>query len=69
MKKTLRKITVNNKEMLWLVSNYNGDGDGGIELKVFMGRTLFLKKWLTGNSKPKSVTPGFVKQQILLNLA
>lgn len=59
-KSNLRKIIVNGEQYFWKVAHYNGDGDGGIGLRIFLGKKLIIDKYL----HMLSVTPKFVTETI-----
>ena len=61
-KKKLRKIVVNGTEYKWY-SSYNGDGDGGLELAVFKGKTRLQIPYVTPG--PSECTPKYVRERIL----
>lgn len=62
MSPKLRKIKVRGTEYLWRTFRPNGDGDGGIGLRVFEGRKILMESWL--GSHPPAITPSFVAAQI-----
>lgn len=64
MKTKLRRITVNSVPYLWTLHKHNGDGDGGIGLRVWRGKTVVVDEWLAGLAKPDAITPRFVATRI-----
>lgn len=63
-----RKITVDETEYRWNTYRPNGDGDGGIGLRVWEDRKIIIDLWLSGRSKPDAITPGFVAKHINYHL-
>lgn len=59
-----RKIVVEGLPYLWRTYRPNGDGDGGIGLRVWEGKEVIIELWLSGMNQPKTITPGFVAEQI-----
>lgn len=62
MSPKLRKIVVDGVTYHWLTHSWNGDGDGGLGLRVFEGREVVVDSWL--GTRPVSITPRFVADQI-----
>ena len=60
MKSKLRKITVDGAPYLWTLHSHNGDGDGGIGLRVWRGKEVLIERWLGGMNDPWPITPGVV---------
>lgn len=60
----LRRITVDSVTYLWGLNRHNGDGDGGIGLRVWRGKIKVLDEWLSGLNKPDAITPRFVAERI-----
>lgn len=63
--KAVRKITVNNIEYGWLVSDFNCDGDGGKRLKIWHdshnGKISIEDSVLSGSI---SITPKYIEKKI-----
>ena len=64
MRKKPRKIVVDSVEYQWAAVNFNGDGDGGIGLKVWKDKKLVLEQWLNELNIPDNITPKFVAERI-----
>ena len=64
MKKKIRKITIGDRTYTWNTFRPNGDGDGGIGLKIYANKSVILQKWLTGSTKPDAITPKFIANLI-----
>ncbi len=64
MKTKLRKLTIDGTQYLWTLYRPNGDGDGGIGLRVFLGKENVIDEWVTGVDKPDAITPRFVEVRI-----
>lgn len=62
MSPKLRKIIVDGVTYHWRMRHPNGDGDGGIGLRVFEGRKIVVDSWMGG--RPLAITPAFVAAQI-----
>lgn len=64
MKKKHRKIVVDDTEYAWSTGNYNGDGDGGLEVRIWKDRKIIYEIFLP-YGRVKSVTPALVRDIIL----
>ncbi len=64
MKAKLRRLVVDNQPYAYTLYRPNGDGDGGIGLRIWRGRTVVADEWLSGLSKPAAITPRFVAARI-----
>lgn len=60
-----RKITVDGTPYLWKVY-FNSDGDGGIFIRVWRGKKVFLEQWFRRVNDSSSVTPKVVAALIAM---
>lgn len=60
MKAKLRRITVDGALYLWRLHSHNGDGDGGIGLRVWRGKEVLIERWFSGMNDPFPITPKVV---------
>lgn len=60
----LRRLTVNNVPYLWRLHSHNGDGDGGIGLRVWRGKKVIIERWFGGMHDPFPITPRVVAECI-----
>lgn len=67
MKSKLRRITVDGTLYLWRLHSPNGDGDGGIGLRVWRDKEVFLEQWFTrSKDSPWPITPKAVAALIAM---
>lgn len=55
MKKKFRNIVVDNIEYAWRTCRYNGDGDGGIGIRIWKDKKIIHETFHEGNYEP--ITP------------
>lgn len=66
MKSKLRNITVDGTPYLWTLHSHNGDGDGGIGLRVWRGKEVVIERWFSGKDDPWPITPKVVATLIAM---
>jgi hypothetical protein len=60
-RKRLRKISVGNIQYLWLVSDFNCDGDDGSNFKIYENKTIIYSEII----HCRKITPEVVRETIL----